>query len=109
MISVCIPTFNYGHFLGRAVESVLAQDHGDFELIVVDNASTDDTQAVLARYDDPRLRVVRNPSNLGLFGNFERCLELAGGELVKFLASDDWLHPAYLREAVALAEAHPSA
>jgi hypothetical protein len=109
VISVCIPTFNYGRFLGRAVDSVLAQDRGDFELIVVDNASTDDTQDVLARYDDPRLRVVRNPRNLGLFGNFARCLELASGELVKFLAADDWLHPAYLREAAALAEAHPSA
>jgi hypothetical protein len=109
VISVCIPTYNYGRFLGRAVESVLAQEQGDFELIVVDNASTDDTQAVLARYDDSRLRLVRNPRNLGLFRNFARSLELAEGELVKFLAADDWLHPAYLREAVALAAAHPSA
>jgi glycosyl transferase family 2 len=109
VISVCIPTYNYGHFLGQAVDSVLAQERDDFELLVVDNASTDDTQAVLARYDDPRLRVVRNARNPGLFGNFARCLELAGGGLVKFLAADDWLHPAYLREAAALAAAHPSA
>ncbi len=109
MISVCIPTFNYGRFIAQAVESVLAQDHEDFELIVVDNASEDDTQAVLARYDDPRLRLVVNPRNLGLFGNFARCLELASGAYVKFLASDDWLHPAYLREAAAQLDEHPSA
>src|SRR4029078_10214759 len=51
----------------------------------------------------------RNERNVGLFGNFARCLELARGEHVKFLAADDWLHPAYLSEAAALLAAHPSA
>jgi glycosyltransferase involved in cell wall biosynthesis len=90
-VSVCIPTFNYGRYIGRAVESVLAQTTRDFELLVVDNASTDETPDVLARFRDPRLRVHRNESNIGLFGNFRRCLELTSGELVKFLAADDWL------------------
>ena len=108
-VSVCIPTYNYGHFLGRAVDSVLAQDFEDFELIVVDNASEDDTPAVVAGYDDPRLRSYRNERNVGLFGNFARCLELAEGELVKFLAADDWLHPAFLADAVALMRRHPTA
>jgi Glycosyl transferase family 2 len=63
----------------------------------------------VARYDDPRLRSHRNDSNVGLFGNFARCLELACGEFVKFLAADDWLHPAYLGEAVALMRGNPTA
>jgi glycosyltransferase involved in cell wall biosynthesis len=108
-VSVCIPTYNYGHFLGAAIESVLDQDFAEFELVVVDNASDDDTTAVVERYRDPRLRFHRNDRNVGLFGNFARCLELSTGELVKFLAADDWLHPAYLREAVALMRRHPSA
>lgn len=107
-VSVCIPAYNYGRFLARAIDSVLAQEYTDFELIVVDNASEDDTPAVLARYGD-RIRAHRNERNIGLFGNFARCLELARGEHVKFLAADDWLHPAYLGEAVALLDAHPSA
>lgn len=108
-VSVCIPTYNYGHFLGAAIDSVLAQEFGDFELVVVDNASEDDTPAVVAARSDPRLRHHRNERNLGLFGNFARCLELARGEFVKFLAADDWLHPAYLRDAVALMGRRPSA
>jgi glycosyltransferase involved in cell wall biosynthesis len=107
-VSVCIPTYNYARFLGRAIDSVLAQEYRDFELIVVDNASEDDTPAVLARYAD-RIEAHRNERNLGLFGNFARCLELARGEHVKFLAADDWLHPKYLGEAVALLDAHPTA
>src|SRR5215218_3603182 len=99
-VSVCIPTYNYGHFLGAAIESVLRQEFDDFELVVVDNASEDDTPAVVARYHDPRLRHHRTDRNMGLFGTFARSLEIARGEFVKFLAADDWLHPAYLREAV---------
>ena len=108
-VSVCIPTYNYGRFLGDAIDSVLAQEYEAFELIVVDNASDDDTPAVVAAREDPRLRAHRNNRNLGLFGNFARCLELATGEFVKFLAADDWLHPAYLREAMALVERYPTA
>jgi glycosyltransferase involved in cell wall biosynthesis len=107
-VSICIPTYNYARFLPAAIESVLAQDYADYELIVVDNASEDETAAVLARYGD-RLEAHRNERNLGLFGNFGRCLELARGDLVKFLAADDWLHPAFLGEAVALMDRHPSA
>jgi glycosyltransferase involved in cell wall biosynthesis len=107
-VSVCIPTYDYARYLPAAIDSVLAQDYDDYELIVVDNASRDETPAVLARYGD-RIRAYRNERNLGLFGNFARCLELARGELVKFLAADDWLHPAFLGEAVALMDRHPSA
>jgi glycosyltransferase involved in cell wall biosynthesis len=106
-VSVCIPTYNYARFLPRAIESVLAQTFEDFELIVCDNASTDETPAVLAGFSDPRLKTFRNERNLGLFGNFSRCLELADGELVKYVCADDWLDPDYLARAVPVMEAHP--
>ncbi len=105
-VSVCIPTYNYARYLPRAIESVLAQTYGDFELIVSDNASTDDTQEVLAGFSDPRMRTFRNERNLGLFGNFSRCLELARGDMVKFVCADDWLDPAYLSRTVPLMETH---
>jgi hypothetical protein len=107
-VSVCIPAYNYARYLPAAIDSVLAQEFGDYELVVVDNASQDDTPAVLARYGE-RIRAHRNERNVGLFGNFARCLELARGELVKFLSADDWLHPAFLAEGVALMDRHPSA
>jgi glycosyltransferase involved in cell wall biosynthesis len=108
-VSVCIPTYNYAHFLPQAIGSVLAQTYGDFELIVSDNASTDETQSVLASYDDPRIKLFRNDHNLGLFENFNRCLELATCDLVKFVCADDWLAPSYLEDAVAVMESHPEA
>jgi len=106
-VSVCIPTYNYARFLGSAIDSVIAQTFEDFELIVSDNASTDDTQAVIASYDDPRIRAYRNDHNLGLFGNFSRCLELAGTDLVKFVCADDWLDPRYLERAMPVMADHP--
>lgn len=106
-VSVCIPTYNYARFLGQAIESVLSQTWGDFELIVSDNASTDETQEVVASFGDDRIRSYRNDRNLGLFGNFTRCLELAQGELVKFVCSDDWLDPRYLERTVPVMRAHP--
>jgi glycosyltransferase involved in cell wall biosynthesis len=106
-VSVCIPTYNYGRFLGKAIESVLAQTWGDFELIVCDNASTDETQDVIASFDDGRIRAHRNAENIGLFGNFSRCLELARGELVKFVCSDDWLDPRYLERTVPVMDDQP--
>jgi Glycosyl transferase family 2 len=108
-VSVLVPTYEYAHFLPRALDSVLAQTFGDWELVVSDNASTDATPAVVAGYAErePRLRAYRNDRNLGLFGNFARCLELARGEYVKFVCADDWLDPRYLEEGVAVMDANP--
>ncbi len=90
IVSVCIPTFNRAHFLPDAVESVLRQTFADFELVISDNASTDGTAELLKRYMDPRVRVHANPHNLGLVGNFNRCLELARGQYVVLCCSDDY-------------------
>ena len=106
-VSVCIPTYNYARVLGQAIESVLSQTWGDFELVVCDNASTDDTQDVIGSFTDDRIRSYCNDHNLGLFGNFSRCLELAQGELVKFVCSDDWLDPRYLERTVPVMHEHP--
>ncbi len=104
-VSVCIPTYNYGRYLGQAVESVLAQTYEDFELLVVDDASSDDTEVVIEKFiNDPRVTFVRNPQNLGLFANFNACLPRSNGRYVKFLCADDWLHPEFLADTVALLE-----
>lgn len=90
-VSVCVPTYNSSKSIVRCIESVLAQSFADFECLVVDNASTDDTLIKLAQFDDARLRVVRNPENIGMIGNHNKLIALAEGELIQFVHSDDWL------------------
>ncbi|MHB8782655.1 MAG: glycosyltransferase family 2 protein [Desulfobacteria bacterium] len=108
-VSVCIPTCNYGHFIADAIESAIGQTFGDLEVVVVDNVSTDNTSEVVARFvqADRRVRYHRNPSNLGMVGNWNRCLELAGGEFVKILCADDALEPSCLEKTVDAFEKHP--
>ncbi|OBI26222.1 hypothetical protein A5709_07505 [Mycobacterium sp. E1386] len=97
LISVCVPMYNNGATIERCLRSILDQDGVDFEIVIVDDQSTDDgatTAAPLLRAGD---RLIRNESRLGLNGNHNRCLELARGELIQFLHGDDWLLPGALR------------
>lgn len=91
-VSICIPTYCGGKTIGPAIESVLAQSLTDFELIVIDDGSTDNTRAVVESFADPRVKYFLNPKNLGPEGNWNRCLELASGKYFKLLPHDDLLH-----------------
>jgi glycosyltransferase involved in cell wall biosynthesis len=97
-VSVGIPTYNRAEGLQRALESVLAQSERDFEVIVADNASSDETAQVveLAAARDPRVRSIRQPHNVGLTTNFNTVLGAARGRYAMVLADDDWLEPDYL-------------
>jgi glycosyltransferase involved in cell wall biosynthesis len=88
-----------------AIDSVLAQSYTDFELIVVDDNSPDETAEIVARCRDPRIRFYRNVTNLGPEGNWNRCLELARGRYFKLLPHDDMLLPDCLKDQVAALEA----
>ena len=104
-VSVLIPTHDGARHIRPAVDSALAQAGVDLELIVVDDDSKDDTAQIVAAYRDPRVRLVRNPSNLGPEGNWNRALALARGEYVKLLPQDDRLLPHSLARQVAVLEA----
>ena len=102
-VSVLIPTYNYAGFLDETIQSVLNQTYTDYELIIVDNNSTDNTDEVVQKYlVEPRIKYHKNPSNLGLVGNWNRCLELASGEYIKFLCADDKFHPKILEKYVTI-------
>ena len=101
-VSVCIPTYRGGTTIGAAIESVLAQSLSDFEVIIIDDGSPDDTRDIIERYSDPRLIYLRNALNLGPQGNWNRCLEVAQGEYFKLLPHDDLLHPRCLERQVAV-------
>jgi glycosyltransferase involved in cell wall biosynthesis len=92
-ISILMPTFNYARFLPEAIDSVLAQDFDDFELLVVDDCSTDDTAKVVQGYvsRDRRVQLAVNSKNLGMVNNWNQCLDRAQGEYIKFLFGDDKL------------------
>ena len=111
-VSVLVPNYNYAPFLPEAIESLLRQDFGDFELLVSDNASTDNSAAVIRQFAerDRRLQLIAKPVNLGMVAHFNWCLSHAGGEYVKFLLSDDKLASAQtLSTLVAMLDANASA
>lgn len=107
-VSVIIPVYNCSRYVGAAIESVLNQTFTDFELIVLDNASTDDTPAVIARFDDARLVRQRNEGNVGFAGNVELGMRMARGEYVAVLGADDVLFPVFLDRTVAFLDARPA-
>jgi glycosyltransferase involved in cell wall biosynthesis len=106
-VSVCIPTFNKACYLKDSIASVLAQRFAHFELVVLDDASTDHTPAVVAAFRDPRLRYIRYPENVGLVANFSRCLEAAYCEYVIIFHDDDVMMPELLGREVALLDSNP--
>lgn len=109
-VSVVIPAYNNARDIAAAIDSVLAQDYIDFELVVADHASTDGTGAVLDRYrDDPRVRVLApTPAGGGALANWNRVSEHARGELLKLVCGDDLITPDALRRQVASFDAHPN-
>lgn len=105
LVSICIPTYKGASFLAGTLDSVLAQSYSNFELWILDDNSPDDTQAIVARYTDPRINYVRHPQNLGPEGNWNRCLDLAKGKYFKLLPHDDLLSAGCLEEQVRILEA----
>lgn len=96
--SVIIPTHNRAELMPRAVESVLAQTYDDFELLVVDDASTDDTEDVMASFEDERVVYVRREENAGHAAARNTGIQRARGEYVAFLDDDDEYLPRFLEE-----------
>lgn len=90
-ISICIPTYNRADLLKRALISVSKQTVKPYEVVVVDNCSEDDTEAVVKKFKD--VIYYRNERNLGFVGNWNRCIELAKGEFITILHSDDLISP----------------
>jgi len=110
--TVMIPTYNQARWLSEAIESALAQDLDGLEVVVGDDASTDGTPEVIARYAaDPRLKVVRQPRNLGRVGNYRSLLygHATGGWVLNLDGDDTLTDPSYLRTALDEAQRHPRA
>lgn len=110
-LTIGLPVYNGARYLAEALESLLGQTYGDFELIISDNASTDDTSAICHRYAaiDARVRYVRQPRNVGCAANHRFLVEQCRTELFKWAASDDIYARDLVERCVALLDAHPEA
>ncbi|GLZ50615.1 glycosyltransferase [Actinomycetospora sp. NBRC 106378] len=106
-VAVCIPVYQGGRHLAATVRSVLDQEVDGLEVVVLDNASTDATPAVLAGFDDRRLTVWRHDETVDMVTNFRRAVALSHAPLVKILPADDLLEPGCLAAAVAAFDADP--
>ena len=109
LVSVCMPVYNGERFLAAAVDSVLAQTHGHFELRVFDDASTDSSWELLQEIRDPRLILHRNTCNLGPEANWNQALAAARGKYIKLFHQDDLLAAECLEKQVRALEDHPEA
>ncbi len=96
LVSVCVPMYNNAATIERCLRSILAQEGVEFEIVVVDDDSSDDGPAIAASLLRPGDRLVKNQPRLGLNGNHNKCLELARGTCVQFVHGDDWLLPGAL-------------
>ena len=109
LVSIGIPTYNGAKYLRESVESVLGQTCRDFELVLIDDASSDETWAIAQAYArmDPRVLAIRNSKTLGLVANFNQCIELTKGRYVCVWHQDDVMTPQNIEKKVALLEANP--
>lgn len=108
-VSIAITAYNQAHYIGQAVESALAQDYPNLEVVVSDNHSTDPIEEVMGRYTpDPRVKYFRNETNLGMIGNFRKALyEYSTGDYALHLDGDDYfIDPGYIRKAMDLIDRH---
>jgi len=111
-VSVLVPVYNGARYLAECLESILAQDHQDVEILISDDGSTDASPQIIRTFAarDPRIRWWQNPQNLGLTANTNRCIREASGEYLKFVHQDDLLlSVSAVRKLVAALEKNPAA
>jgi GT2 family glycosyltransferase len=107
LVSVVIPTYNQAEFLVEAIQSVLDQTYQNFEIIVVNDASTDDTDEVVEQFTDPRLTYIVHGKNLRLSATRNTGIKASKGEIIFLLDSDDYFHTEKLQRHVEFLEKHP--
>ncbi len=108
LVSVCMTNYNYVNFIKETIDSVLFQTYKNFELIIIDNASTDASVDIINSYDDPRIKLHINDEKIPLYQNLNKAASLAKGELITFLHSDDIYNPLFLSEIVKAKKKNPN-
>ncbi len=109
LMSIGIPAYNNGEYIGETIESILAQTYKNIELVIVDDNSSDNTYEVLQEFaeKDDRVKIYKNEKNLGMSGNWNRCLELCTGEFMKLVCADDLLAENMIERELEIFEKYP--
>lgn len=110
IISIVMPAYNAGKFLDQAINSIIEQTYQDWELLVADDASTDNTKAILNVYcqKDRRIKAYHNPENLGYLKSCNKLLAIANGDYITFQDADDWSSPSRLSDQISAFKEDPS-
>ncbi len=108
-VSVIVPSYNHAPYLRECLESALAQDYDDLEVIVIDDCSSDNSVEIAQSINDKRIQVRKNAKNLGAYATQNRAMEMATGDYIAVLNSDDIWQPHKLRKQIALLEKYADA
>jgi len=106
-ISVLLTSYNYQNYIIDTIKSVLTQTYKDFEFIIIDDCSNDDSVNVIKQFDDERIKLVVNEKNLGLSKTLQKGIELAQGDWIAFLESDDMWDDTYLEKKIKISQKYP--
>src|SRR6478609_6542390 len=107
-VSFVIPCYKLAHLLPECVNSILSQSYGDFEVLIMDDCSPDNTAEVACSFQDPRVKYVRNDPNLGALANYNKGITMSRGKYVWLISADDYLRRPYvLQRYVEVMEANP--
>ncbi|MBL7918135.1 MAG: glycosyltransferase family 2 protein, partial [Bacteroidia bacterium] len=101
-VSICIPSYNGALYLSACIDSCIGQTYTNYEIIICDDGSTDNTLSIVEEYlkKSDKIRLLKNPQNIGLVGNWNKCIQEAKGEWVKFIFQDDYMEPDCLQKFV---------
>lgn len=106
-VSVVITSYNYDKYIKDAIESILNQSYSDFELVIIDDCSTDNSVKIIKQFEDERIKFIQNEENLGLKSSMQKAISYCSGEWIAFLESDDLWLPDTLEKRLACAEKYP--
>lgn len=108
LVTVAMVTYNSSKYVRMAIESVLASSYINFELIISDDCSTDNTWEIINEYKDQRIRTYRNETNIGEYTNRNSCIDLAKGKYLLYVDGDDYIYPHALEFMVKYMEEYPN-
>lgn len=106
LVSVCIPAYNSSRYIAGTIESVLNQTYRNIEVVVVDDCSKDNTVEIIKSIKDSRVRLICNEKNLGMTGNWNKCIRESKGKYVKLLPGDDFIYKDCIERSLAVLKKH---
>jgi len=107
-VTVLMPVFNSAAYLAETIDSILSQTYKDFEFLIINDGSTDDSENIILNYRDPRIRYLKNPRNMGIIETLNKGLELIRSKYIVRMDADDLAFPERIAVQVAFMEEHPT-